>query len=66
MDSAVTGPVPHLRRGAGHQVNGPSPVIHDPESEAGQRRRARRTAILLGILAVAIYLGFILSVGLRG
>lgn len=47
-------------------MNGPSPVIHDPESEAGQRRRARRTAILLGILAVAIYLGFILSVGLRG
>ena len=30
-----------------------------------QRRRARRTALWLGLLALGMYLGFILSTGLR-
>lgn len=34
--------------------------------EAEQRRRVRRSAILLGLLAAAFYLGFILATGLRG
>jgi hypothetical protein len=32
---------------------------------AEQRRRARRGAFLLGALALAMYLGFILATGLR-
>jgi len=30
-----------------------------------QRRRARRTALVLGVLALCTYLGFILATGLR-
>jgi hypothetical protein len=30
-----------------------------------QRRRARRTALLLGVLALCVYFGFILSTVLR-
>ena len=32
---------------------------------AEQRRRARRTALLLGALALCVYVGFILSTMLR-
>lgn len=31
----------------------------------GQRRRIRRTAVLLGILAALFYFGFILATGLK-
>lgn len=34
--------------------------------EATQRRRARRSAILLGAVALAIYVFFIVATGLRG
>ena len=37
----------------------------DPAIVAGQRRQARRTAVLLGIVALGIFLGFILAVGMR-
>jgi uncharacterized membrane protein (DUF485 family) len=30
-----------------------------------QRRRARRTALFLGVLALCMYVGFILATGLR-
>lgn len=43
-----------------------APAPQDPRLEADHRRRVRRTAILLGALAIAMYLGFILSMGLRG
>jgi len=77
MDGAVAGPVPHLRRGADRQVTGPAHnnsatagVEHDlppadPVLVAAQRRQARRTALVLGIVAACVYLGFILATGLR-
>ncbi|MBL8201105.1 MAG: hypothetical protein JNK40_09055 [Chromatiales bacterium] len=37
----------------------------DPVIIAGQRRQARRTALVLGIVALCVYLGFILATGLR-
>jgi len=36
------------------------------QDEAAQRRRARRNALLLGVLALLFYLGFIVATGLRG
>lgn len=36
------------------------PVASDPAVEA-RRKRARRTALLFGGIALAVYLGFILS-----
>jgi hypothetical protein len=33
--------------------------------EAAQRRRARRNAILLGVVALAIYVFYIVATGLR-
>jgi hypothetical protein len=38
---------------------------HDPALLAAQRRQARRTALVLGIVAVCVYLGFILGTSLR-
>ena len=40
-------------------------VEFEPAEIQAQRRRARRTALLLGALAFCIYLGFILATGLR-
>ena len=40
-------------------------AVGGPDEIAAQRRQARRTALLLGIVAVCVYLGFILAVGLR-
>ncbi|MEQ1801004.1 MAG: hypothetical protein ABL989_03715 [Gammaproteobacteria bacterium] len=37
----------------------------DPVVIAEQRRQARRTALLLGIIAMCVYLGFIVATGLR-
>jgi hypothetical protein len=37
----------------------------DPVLIAAQRRQARRTALLLGIVAACVYVGFILATGLR-
>lgn len=37
----------------------------DPVVIAAQRRQARRTALVLGIVAVCVYLGFIVATGLR-
>ena len=72
MDGAVAGPVPHLRRGSRRQVtgdvhNGPPPAgaDTDPEIVAAQRRHARRAALLLGFVALVIYIGFIVATGLR-
>ena len=39
-------------------------VMADTTEE--QRRRARRNAVILGIVAALFYLGFILATGLRG
>ena len=44
---------------------GPAPALPDPVLLAAQRRQARRTALLLGIVAACVYLGFILATGLR-
>ncbi|MEA5666142.1 MAG: hypothetical protein ACN6RG_07030 [Stenotrophomonas sp.] len=32
-----------------------------PDELAQRRRRARRTALVVGVIAVAVYVGFILS-----
>ncbi|MEO7387259.1 MAG: hypothetical protein ABIX37_10020 [Gammaproteobacteria bacterium] len=40
-------------------------AAHDPVLLAAQRRQARRTAVLLGILAACFYVGFILATSLR-
>ncbi|MEZ5564139.1 MAG: hypothetical protein R3F24_00890 [Gammaproteobacteria bacterium] len=45
-----------------HHETGAEP---DTSLLATQRRRARRTALLLGFLALCLYLGFIVSTGLR-
>jgi uncharacterized membrane protein (DUF485 family) len=42
-----------------------NPVPADAALLAEQRRRARRTAVLLGIVALCMYLGFILATSLR-
>jgi hypothetical protein len=42
-----------------------SPVI-DPADDAERRRRVRRTAILLAVLAAAFYFGFIVLAVTRG
>lgn len=44
---------------------GRDPAPPDPVLLAAQRRQARRTALLLGIVAACVYLGFILATGLR-
>jgi len=37
----------------------------DPELIAAQRRQARRAALGLGIVALLVYVGFIVATGLR-
>jgi hypothetical protein len=37
-----------------------------PEEHAARRRRAMRTALVLGLVAVAVYLGFIAISVMRG
>lgn len=51
----------------GDLQNGAAPAgaAAGPDEIAAQRRQARRTALLLGIVAVCVYLGFIVAVGLR-
>jgi hypothetical protein len=39
--------------------------VTNPVQLAEQRRRARRTAVMLGVLALCVYVGFILSTMLR-
>ncbi|MDH5254761.1 MAG: hypothetical protein OEW72_02495 [Gammaproteobacteria bacterium] len=56
--------------GSGHNSGAPAGVGHDqvlpdPVLVAAQRRQARRAALLLGIVALCVYLGFILATGLR-
>jgi hypothetical protein len=46
-------------------VAGHDPAAPDPVLLAAQRRQARRTALLLGIVALCVYLGFMLATGLR-
>ncbi|MEN1971780.1 hypothetical protein WCE34_05435 [Luteimonas sp. MJ204] len=38
-----------------------APDQHDPDRVAAQRRRALRLALVLGAVALAIYIAFILS-----
>jgi uncharacterized membrane protein (DUF485 family) len=40
-------------------------VDTDPAVIAAQRRQARRAAVLLGIVALCVYVGFIVATGLR-
>jgi ABC-type amino acid transport system permease subunit len=48
MDGAIAGALPHIRKRPGDQV-----------TDAGERqRKIRRNAILLGLLALAFYVGF--------
>ncbi len=42
-------------------VNAPSPA-----EQAERRRRVKRTAVLLGLVAAAFYVGFIVMMYLRG
>ncbi|MEO8444718.1 MAG: hypothetical protein ABI567_06915 [Gammaproteobacteria bacterium] len=42
-----------------------NPAGTDAALLAEQRRRARRTALLLGFISLCMYLGFILATGLR-
>jgi hypothetical protein len=41
-------------------------VNPDPTDDAERRRRVRRTALLLGVLAAAFYFGFIALAVTRG
>jgi uncharacterized membrane protein (DUF485 family) len=43
-----------------------TPAGSEPPEIREQRRRARRTALLLGVVAFFIYVGFIVATGLRG
>jgi hypothetical protein len=52
------------KSGAGTGV-GHEPALPDPVLLAAQRRQARRTALVLGVVAVCVYVGFILGTGLR-
>jgi hypothetical protein len=49
-------------RRSGLATNG---VDADPAVIAAQRRQARRAAVLLGIVALCVYAGFIVATGLR-
>ena len=51
--------------GGGHDPALPAPALPDPVLLAAQRRQARRTALVLGVVAVCVYVGFILGTGLR-
>jgi uncharacterized membrane protein (DUF485 family) len=42
-----------------------APALADAEMLAAQRQRARRGAVLLGIVALLTYVGFILATSLR-
>ena len=44
---------------------GGNPALPDPVLVAAQRRQARRTALVLGVVALCVYLGFIVATGLR-
>lgn len=44
---------------------GEAQPVRDMSLLAEQRRRARRTAIVLGIVVLCVYFGFILITGLR-
>jgi hypothetical protein len=45
--------------------NSGDPALADAALLAEQRRQARRTALLLGLIALGVYLGFIIATGLR-
>ena len=45
--------------------NSVEPALQDAALIAAQRRQSRRVALLLGVIAACIYLGFILATGLR-
>lgn len=51
--------------GVGHEPALPAPALPDPVLLAAQRRQARRTALVLGVVAVCVYVGFILGTGFR-
>ena len=54
MDIAIASALPQLQHSAGNQVR-----LANGMNEASQRKRARWMAALLGLVAVAVYLGFI-------
>jgi uncharacterized membrane protein (DUF485 family) len=41
-------------------------VMNDTQDQATRRQRARRFALLLGLVAFLVYAGFIFAVGQRG
>ncbi len=53
MDIVIASALPQLQHCTGNQVRLAG------MSEATQRKRARVMAVLLGVVAVAVYLGFI-------
>lgn len=53
MDPAFAAALPQLQHGSGNQVTPAADV-----NETAQRKRARWMAVLLGLVAVAVYLGF--------
>ena len=55
MDTALTAAISHFRRAA----VGPLGAVAIFANEAERRRRARRTAVILGLVALAFYVGFI-------
>lgn len=51
--------------GSAHSNGATTPVEADPALIAEQRRRARRGALLLGMVALLTYIGFIVATSLR-
>jgi hypothetical protein len=63
MDGAFAGAVPHLRRGPAGQVKFDRvthQMTHDDDFDE-RRRRIRRTTLLLVLVALGIYVAFIVS-----
>ena len=57
MDGALAGALSHLRQPARGAVSG----VDSRPGDEQQRRRIRRTAILLALTALGIYVAFIAS-----
>lgn len=58
MDIALTGPVPHLRAAAGGEVGGMLSAQRD-QGGRQKRRGVIATAVVLGLVALILYLTFI-------
>lgn len=72
MDRTVTGSVSHVRSAAGLYAALWRDALTDMGAQAmttdddNRRRKIRTNAIVLGLVAFAVFIGFIMLMGLRG